>query len=131
MLRKYPLSLAVLLAIVYLSLFNPPATPVVTRPGFDKLAHFLMYAGFCSVLWFEYLKAHAVVDMKRIMLGAIVCPVLFSGAMEVAQSTLTKYRTGDWFDFLFNSLGVLAAALFGMYVTRPLVRRYWRRGYSK
>lgn len=122
--RKYPLSLAVLAAIIYLSLFSPPDKPVVTRPGIDKFAHFMMYAGFCSVLWFEYLRAHAVVNIKRIVSGAIVCPILFSGVMEVAQSTLTEYRTGDWFDFLFNALGVLVAALFGMYVTRPLLRRF-------
>lgn len=44
--------------------------------------------------------------------------------MELFQSFLTKTRTGDWFDFLFNVLGVISAWIFSMYVIRPFINKY-------
>ena len=51
-------------------------------------------------------------------------PILFSGGLEVAQSTLTTTRKGDIYDFLFNALGVLSAVAFSLYVTRPIIKKY-------
>lgn len=122
---RYPLSLIILCVIVYLSLFKPVATNSLYKiPYIDKIAHFLMYAGFCSILWFEHLRSHYCINIRKIILWAIVSPILFSGIMEVVQGHLTEYRTADWEDFFFNALGVLSAAVFSVYVTLPLVRKY-------
>lgn len=40
---------------------------------------------------------------------AVVLPILMSGAIELAQAYLTTCRSGDWWDFAANSLGVLLA----------------------
>ncbi|MBQ7878834.1 MAG: VanZ family protein [Bacteroidaceae bacterium] len=123
-LKRYPFSLVIIVAIIYLSLFKPPTDNIPTIPYWDKIVHFLMYAGFCVVLWFEYLRSHPRINRIKMVLGAIVAPILFGGAMEIAQVLFTGHRSGDRYDFLFNTLGVLCALLFSIYVTRPFIDKY-------
>lgn len=122
--HRYPVSLLVVSVIIYLSLFKSQGANLYEIPNIDKLAHFCMYAGFCSVIWFEYLRTHRIIVYKNILYGAFVAPIIFSGIMELFQSFLTKTRTGDWFDFLFNVLGVISAWIFSMYVIRPFINKY-------
>lgn len=112
------------MAIIYLSFFNPTKTPLSDIKNLDKVAHILMYGGFCVVLWFEYFLTHLRFNAKRIFWGAIIGPILFGGAIELMQELLTRYRGGDWIDFLFNSLGVIGAAIFSIYITKPLMIKY-------
>lgn len=123
-LKRYPLSLVVLAVIVYLSLFKPPQFDFRTVKHFDKMVHFVMYGGLCVVLWFEYFLTHSRLNLRKVFLWIFVAPIVFSGAMEFAQSYLTDYRGGELADFVFNSLGVIFAALFSVYVTKPLMLKY-------
>ena len=41
--KKYPLSIIVLLAIVYLSFFKPPTVSFKTIKHLDKIVHLVMY----------------------------------------------------------------------------------------
>lgn len=123
-LKRYPLSLIILAVIVYLSFFRPPKTSLNEIDNIDKLAHIAMYGGFCCVLWFEYFMSHLKLQVNSIFWGAIIGPILFSGAIEVMQELLTEHRGGDWWDFLFNTLGVVAAAIFSLYITKPLMKKY-------
>lgn len=131
LLQKYPLSLFLLLAIVYLSFFKAPSISFTQVKYFDKIIHFVMYFGFCSVLWFEYFLTHCGIAVKRIFVWAIAAPALFSAAIELGQSFLTTYRGGDWADLLFNSLGVVFATLFSVFVIRPIMKRYGLCGKRK
>lgn len=123
----YPISLITLVVITHLSLFRPTEESSTLIKDLDKIIHFCMYAGFCSILWFEYFRSHKNYNIIKIMLGTIVAPILFSGAMELAQSYLTEHRSGDWYDFLFNCMGVFAASLLGIYIIRPITVRYKAR----
>lgn len=122
-LKKYPLSILIIGVILFLSFFNPPETPLNGVTNIDKVLHFLMYFGFCSVLWFEYFRSHKHAEAKRLIPWAIVAPILLSGLIEIGQQTLTPTRAAEWLDFLFNSLGCLSAALFSQIVTRRILRR--------
>ena len=122
-LKKYPLSILIICVILFLSFFNPPETPLNEVTNLDKVVHFTMYFGFCVVLWFEYLKSHQHAEAKRLIPWAIVAPIVFSGLIEIGQQTLTPTRAADWWDFLCNSLGCLAAALFSQAVTRRILKR--------
>ena len=121
-LKKYPLSIFIIGVILFLSFFNPPETPLNKVTNIDKVLHFTMYFGFCVVLWFEYFKSHKCANTKRLIPWAIIAPIVFSGLIEIGQQTLTPTRAADWWDFLFNSLGCLAAALFSQLVTRRVMR---------
>lgn len=122
-LKKYPLSILIICVILFLSFFNPPETPLNEVTNIDKVLHFLMYFGFCVVLWFEYFRSHKQARAERLIPWAIIAPIVFSGLIEIGQQTLTPTRAADWWDFLFNSLGCLAAALFSQMVTRRVLRR--------
>ena len=67
---------------------------------------------------------HSKVNIKKVVLWIFIAPILFSGAIELGQSYLTSYRGGDLADFVFNSLGVVLAALFSAYVTWPLMKKH-------
>lgn len=123
-LKKYPLSLIVIAIILFLSFFKPPKDKIVDISNIDKIAHFCMYAGFCSVVWLEYFLSHKGVSVRRVVVLAVIAPILFSGAIEVMQGYLTTYRGMDWYDLLFNTIGVLFALVFARYVLRPRVIAY-------
>ena len=44
--KKYPISLFIILTVIYLSFFKPPKTVLNEIPNLDKLVH------ICYVLWY-------------------------------------------------------------------------------
>ena len=119
--KNYPLSLSIILAVIYLSFFRPPAVEMKIVSGMDKLVHGCMYFGMAGMLWLEFLRAHRN-DRRPLWhawVGASVCPVLFGGAVELLQEYCTTYRGGDWMDFAANVAGVAAASLIACFVVRP------------
>ena len=120
----YPLTILILAIILFLSLFNPPETEIKTITNIDKLAHLCMYGGFELILWGEYLKHHNTLSGKKLVLLAIVAPILYSGSMELAQLYLTNNRSGEWMDMVANTIGVITGAAAGYFVIRPIL---WRK----
>ena len=106
--RRYPLSLLVIAAILFLSLFNPPKTRLDSISFIDKIAHVCMYGGLEIVIWFEYLRHHTALNPIRMVLLGIIAPIALGGAMELAQALLTENRSGDWMDLIADAVGVMA-----------------------
>ena len=123
--KKYPVSLVIILAVIYLSFFKPPTTDLGTIPNLDKVVHICMYFGMSGMLWLEVLRAHRRdrTPMWHAWGGAFVCPVLFSGAVELLQAFCTTYRGGDWLDFAANTTGAVLASLVACFVLKPRVMR--------
>ena len=92
-------------------------------PGIDKLAHVIMYFGTCSIMWWEYLRCHSTLSMRKAVLWIVVLPTLMSALIELLQEYATSHRGGDWIDLAANTTGVLLAALLGRYVIRPFLKR--------
>lgn len=115
--RKYPLSLVVILTVIYLSFFKPPSDDleVYKIPHIDKVVHICMYFGMSGMLWLEFLRAHRndKTPLWHAWVGALVCPILFSGVVELLQEYCTTYRGGDWLDFAANATGAVLASLVG------------------
>lgn len=124
-LKKYPISLTVIAIVIYLSFFKPPTMEITKIPNMDKLVHLCMYGGVSGMLWIEFLRNHRKYDevMWHAWIGAVLCPILMGGAIELLQEYCTTYRGGDWFDFLANSSGVVLATLFAYFVLRPWMLR--------
>lgn len=120
-LKKYPLSLFIIVIILYLSFFTPPQTDMPEIPYMDKLVHICMYGGLCLFIWIEYLRSHQIMNHPRMIIGGVILPFILSGAIEWLQS-FTSNRSGDWADLMANLLGILLAALFGKFVLRPYFR---------
>ena len=119
-LKRYLLTLLTLIVVLYLTFFKPfgyiPEDKVV---GLDKAAHFIMYFTLCAVFWFETYKLTLRPKPLLMAMLAVVIPILFSGVMEYLQYLLTSYRNGDFDDFVYNTIGVLVALLFSLFITRP------------
>lgn len=110
-LKKYPLTWLCIVTIWVLCLLKPPSNMPNLGMGADKWAHFLMYLGTCSVMWIEYFRIHLRSQRLRVFVFAIALPIAMSGMIELAQAYLTENRSGDWYDFAANTIGVLLAAV--------------------
>lgn len=121
--RKYPLSLLIIATILFLSLFNPPKTKLDDVSNIDKIAHVCMYGGLELVIWIEYLRHHSNLNWLRILLLGIIAPILLGGLLELAQMYLTQQRSGEWADFIADSIGILIGAVIGYFAIQTLFRK--------
>ena len=113
---RYPLSILCVVLIWILSLMPFfPETPFDQVEFIDKWTHLVMYGGTCSVILWEYLRKHQILDGEKIFFYAWLCPVLMSGLLELLQEYCTfGHRNGDWLDFAANTMGVTLGALIGL-----------------
>ncbi len=129
---NYPVSLLLLCAIVFLSLFRPSDNASFKMlAGMDKAAHFLMYAGLGGVMWLEHYLSHKRIRYMHMLVMSFFIPVLFSGVMELLQSRFTTHRSGDFYDFLFNVAGAAFANVACFYALRPVLDRRLKRNSKK
>ena len=113
---RYPLSILCVVLIWILSLMPFfPETPFDQVEFIDKWTHLVMYGGTCSVIWWEYLRNHQILDGEKLFFYAWLCPVLMSGLLELLQEYCTfGHRNGDWLDLAANTMGVTFGALIGL-----------------
>ena len=86
------------------SLF-PRVKPVV---GIDKVVHLLMYAVFAFACLWGYRKqfvSNGSAYRKKAIILALVISIAYGGLTEIMQEYLVPKRTGDWLDFLADSIG--------------------------
>ena len=108
--KKHWISLIYCLTILIactISLKEMPAAPV---SNFDKIVHCLMFFFLGGCIYFEnsnYFKTP--ISYQRIVLGTFLFPIVYGGFIELVQNYLSPYRTGDWNDFLWNSVGAFFA----------------------
>ena len=123
-LRTYPVSLVTALGIWFLCLIKPPQSELMDFQNSDKVAHAVAYLIFGAVIWCEYLYHHKQISRKRLLVGAVLMPVLMSGVIEWTQANLTTNRSGEWADFAANSLGIVMAAACAMLYVRLRRRKH-------
>ena len=120
LLKRYLLTLLTLILILCLTFYKPVGiTRTSTVVEIDKVVHFVMYFTLCAVFWYETFRITLRPNPYLMALFAVVLPIIFSGEMEYLQYLLTSYRTGDLDDFISNTIGVLVALLFSLFLTRP------------
>lgn len=126
LLSHYPLTLLCLALVWFLCLMlDVRKAPDVDVPFIDKWTHLAMYAGTCSVMWWEYLRCHQRLVEWKLFLFAWLGPILMSGCIELLQAYCTTTRSGEWLDFAANSIGVTLGCLIGL-----AMWRYFRRSRS-
>lgn len=125
MLLKYKYSICVALIIMYLSLTSSHTfdkVPLINIPYFDKFIHFGMYFLLMTAILFESRKQ--LISSGRLFLLALY-PLFYGIIMELLQITITKTRTGDFFDFLANAAGTVAC-VFLWILFKPRLKNYFR-----
>lgn len=90
----------------------------------DKIVHFLMYFGLSLVASFNYIydKSGNIIILKLIIF-AICIPILYGGLIEIIQDNYFQGRSGDWYDFLADTLGAIASLPFSLWFRRFLLNR--------
>ena len=115
--RRYPITFLLALAIVLLSLLPvPDVRMTVEVPLMDKWTHMVMYGVLTLVIWLEYIRAHRQMRGLRLLLLAFFAPIAMGGALELMQAYLTTCRSGEWLDFVANSIGAVLGAAIGLAV---------------
>ena len=164
-LRQYPLTILLALAIWVVCLIPVPETPLNEISFIDKWTHFIMYAMLTLVLLYEHRRAsrsssakaegstakadgmNGMADdmsakaddmsAKADGMGTkaegtaaghkksnsssawlLLLPISQGCLVELAQAYLTTCRSGDWFDALCNTLGVLIGAGIGKLIIK-------------
>ena len=85
----------------------PRVKPVI---GMDKMVHILMYATFAFLCIWGYRKqfvSNGKAYQKKALLLTALIGIGYGGLTELMQEFLVPTRTGDWFDFLADSMGTL------------------------
>ena len=125
--KRYPATSFLIVVIWVICLLPiPENVPLGDVPMMDKWTHFVMYGTLCTVMWWEYLRRHEQKNAGRLFLLAFLAPIIMSGMIELAQAYLTNgNRSGDWLDFVANSIGVVLGNVIGILLAayRAKVRR--------
>ena len=120
--RRYPLSTLLVIAIWVLCLIPVPETPLSDINMIDKWTHFVMYGALCSVIWMERGTHRLWHGVLLITLGTW----LMGGLIELAQAYLTNgTRSGEWFDFVADGIGSLLGQPIGILLAKSLAK--WRK----
>ena len=114
-LRRY--SLAILLAVVIVLLSLLPFQDIkvgVHVPLADKWTHMVMYGALTFAIWFDYRRSHRSCDKGKLLLFAFLATIAMGGILELMQAYLTTCRSGEWLDFVANTIGVCLGTVLGL-----------------
>lgn len=122
--KKYPFSIVVAITITIISLFPFPEVKMIEDvPLADKWTHMVMYGVLSFVIWAEYLHKHQEIRYKTLLLFGFIAPIFMGGTLELMQAYLTTCRSGDWLDFVANSIGATLNLIIGRSVLVPWFKR--------
>ncbi len=93
----------------------------------DKAVHFVMFFILALVASgnYIYLKKGHIIILKFIGLTLLV-PIVYGGLIELIQYEYFIDRSGDWYDFLADVLGVLASVPVSLAFRRFLLNKQLR-----
>jgi len=114
------------LVIAVLSLFPVKELHLENMTLSDKWAHFIMYGGLTAVVLFD--KNFTLLKQGRVSfpLWTVGFPILYGGLMELLQAYCTNGNcSGDWLDFIANSLGAIIVYALAWLITLLIVNK-WR-----
>ena len=103
------LAIIATLIIAYLSLSHIPKLNFGFKiKSSDKYLHALAYF-FLSLIWYFALQNKIKKTSFKIYL--VLTLFIYGTILEALQRGITNYRTGDFYDILANSVGILLATL--------------------
>lgn len=123
-------SVIITAVVIYLSLSSNPLDINSFRlfPGFDKVAHFLMYFATVVVYLYDYTKFklphHTSLNLELVFTA---CAALMGLMLEIGQLVLTDCREFEILDCLVNAVGALSGFLVMRFWGIHLLRKYFLR----
>lgn len=97
---------------------NLPASklPKASFIGLDKIVHFILFAGWTSLLLRSFRPTVAFAILTGLAFGVLI---------ELCQQLLPFNRTFDWWDVVADAAGIVA----GLVIKSALLDRYLQRLY--
>lgn len=91
----------------------PQQEEIITFPYFDKVVHFVMYFIFSLLYIFENFRSTPAKKQKpaNLYLITILLSILIGGVIEIIQSDLTTYRSGEIIDWVSDMSGSITAII--------------------
>ena len=116
-LHRYPLACLLVVAIVLLSLLPMPEIRMAEDvPLADKWTHMVMYGVLTLAIWYDYRRSHRKRNAWKLLLFAFLAPIAMGGVLELMQAYLTTCRSGEWLDFVANTIGVCLGTILGLLI---------------
>jgi len=121
------ISLIILYLCCFIPVRNIPDIELDFGIPIDKIVHFLMFFGLSGATAINYIHLEVGrIDMKKLLIGAFLIPILYGGFVELVQHFFFDSRSGDWFDFLADVLGSLAAFPVAIVFKNYLIKNRFR-----
>ena len=118
-LKKYPLSLLLVLVIWVICLVPIPESPLSHVNLIDKWTHIALYFVLSSVIAFESMNGKQKKTGTIPVFWIWVMPVLMGGAIELVQAYCTNgIRSGEWLDFAADTAGATLALIICILLAR-------------
>ncbi len=105
---KYWKSIVYIVGLCYLS-FAPASDfrsfPVF--PGIDKVVHLFLYIFLACILVFDNRELIAGKRFVKLLVYAMIFPVVLGGVIEIVQENFFPPRSAEWLDWFMDIAGVL------------------------
>ncbi len=115
-----------LVVILILSGYPGDYVPKVLVWQFDKLVHSLIYTilSVCLMIAFskQYSNRH---NRFKITLFIVLFGIFYGGFMEFLQDYIFINRSGNWYDFIANSIGAILGVFAYPLILKKLPINRW------
>lgn len=111
MIRRHLFSTAFAILILWLSFADPGTFSDINLPHIpylDKVVHTCIYFTYTFILLIEY-RHRLVSPIRYLVLSSF--PFLFGLMIEILQSLLTNFRSGEILDVVVNTIGIGSAVV--------------------
>jgi VanZ family protein len=120
----------VLWALIILVLSGYPGNKIPELPvlQIDKIVHAFMYAVLAICMAIPSTQQFFIKNKRwSIRWKIILFGVFYGGLMEVLQTNIYINRSGNWYDFLANTLGAILGILFFPYLLKIVPITRWMK----
>ncbi len=114
-LKLYWRTIFIFLVIVFLSLMNVNKVMpdnIHFHKHFDKFVHFIMYFTLSFIFFIENYNSIKPLRKRWIIIDTILLGII----LEFIQMIFTQNRTGNIYDAIFNTIGVIAGSILYLYL---------------
>jgi len=125
-LKPYLPAVIWLVIILVLSGYSGNQLPKVALWQIDKLAHIIMYGTLSFFLIISFSKQFLEKGNRfKIGLRIVLFGVFYGGFMEILQNNIFINRSGNWADFIANTIGAVLGVLIAPLVFEILPINRW------
>lgn len=129
---RYPLTIACTVTIIILCLIPTEGISLSVSVS-DKLVHTIMFFCVAMLQWFEYAvfyRRRGQAQQRIWIWNKIAFPLVLGAVTELLQEYVTGgQRSGDWYDFWADTVGISIAAICGYLLLRQI--RSWLRNKAR